>query len=429
MNTQKDNFTMHLAQKRIFFLTILIFSLIIPQTALARKYVDDYDIKALLSEYPTRQEAFAIIRKIENSLKEDPTDYTKYFDLAFIYDYLGLHEKALEATKSEIKYSPEDRQDWDVVYGNLARQYIKLARSDDAKPVIDKALGFDPNNIFNRQHLVSYYILKAMYKEAASELKVLNNLDPDEKWDSYYNSYLFAMDNIESTKDIVRLFQECVTANPNNHSTHRVLAMAMRVPLTDLDKNFSVIMSELNKSLELKPKFVPTYITIGNSYMLCAVITQNKAYFKHSLKWFKKAYKFEPKNVKLAYANGVLFVRMERYDEAIKKLEYAFASSPQEPIIYYLAQAYNNKAYTYYKRGRNLKKGLEFIDKALNLKSNNGVFLSTKAEILYKLKRYDEAYKYIKMAIALEPDHPEIKQDLENIEKALKDTVRIIFEK
>ena len=55
---------------------------------------------------------------------------------------------------------------------------------------------------------------------------------------------------------------------------------------------------------------------------------------------------------------------------------------------------------------------------------NNGIFLSTKAELLYKLGRYDEAYNYIKKGIALEPNQAEIQSDVKMIEKALNDNQR-----
>jgi tetratricopeptide (TPR) repeat protein len=84
-----------------------------------------------------------------------------------------------------------------------------------------------------------------------------------------------------------------------------------------------------------------------------------------------------------------------------------------------LATAYNNKAYDFYKEGKNLEEGLELVEKAILLDPKEGVFLSTKAELLYKMGRYQEAYEYIKRGIALKPNHPEIQQDFKMIEEAV----------
>lgn len=134
-----------------------------------------------------------------------------------------------------------------------------------------------------------------------------------------------------------------------------------------------------------------------------------------------KARKLDPKNYRLAYAMGHFFVNSEQYDKAITELEYVVKNgNNDESVIEMLVRAYNGKAYSYYTKEKNLEKGLNIIDKALNLRPNEGIFLSTKAELLYKLGRLEEAYDYIKKAITLKPDEPEIKQDLENIEKAIK---------
>ena len=60
------------------------------------------------------------------------------------------------------------------------------------------------------------------------------------------------------------------------------------------------------------------------------------------------------------------------------------------------------------------------IDKALKLDSGNGIYLATKAELLYKLKEYKEAFKLIMQAHVKLPKEDEINQDVVMIEKALQ---------
>ena len=60
------------------------------------------------------------------------------------------------------------------------------------------------------------------------------------------------------------------------------------------------------------------------------------------------------------------------------------------------------------------------FDKALALDPENGFYLSTKAEILYKMGDIREAHKYIKMALEIEPYQNEFKDDLTMIEAALQ---------
>ena len=269
-------------------------------------------------------------------------------------------------------------------------------------------------------HLLSFYVLKKQYKEAASEFKILSGLDKDR--DFYHEIYKWRAGNDKDLKDMVTLFEEAVKINPDSYLAHRVLGIALRDSSGYIEKNISVAMKSLNKALELNPKYIPTYISIANTYMYMAMTTKKKAYYNDSLRWIGKAYKLNPKDLRLAYAAGYIYLRMGQYDKAIEKFEYTYYGGyKDENVLQILSQAYNQKAYiSHYKTGINLEKGLQTINKAIMLDENNGIILSTKAELLYKMGRYDEAYEYIKRGIKLEPNEPEIKQDLENIEKALK---------
>ena len=111
---------------------------------------------------------------------------------------------------------------------------------------------------------------------------------------------------------------------------------------------------------------------------------------------------------------------MRNYDKAIKKFEYAYNNGLEDEfLIRGLAESYNNKAYAIYRSGKDLEKGLELAEKAVKLAPDNGVILSTRAELLYKMGKYEEAYRCINQALSLAPDKEEIKQDLARIKKAL----------
>jgi len=382
--------------------------------------IDVSDLKESISERNYYQEEYEIIDNIQFEIKYDPDNYTNYAALAFYCDYVGLYDKALEAIKLQIKYASENG-DWDVIYGNLARTYINIGRIDEAKKPILKSLKYNPENIINHVHLLNFYVLKQQYKEAASEFKVLSGMDKDK--DFYHDVYKWCIGNDKDPKDMVPLFEETVKINPDSYLAHRVLGVALRDSSNDIKKDLPVVIKSLNKALELNPKYIPTYIAIANTYMYMAIATKKKAYYDDSLRWLGKAYKLDPEDTRLAYAIGYTYLNMGQYDKAIEKFEYAYYGGyNNEEVLQILIGAYNQKAYiSHYKTGINLEKGLQTINKAIMLDKNNAMVLSTKAELLYKMGRYDEAYEYIKKGIKLEPNDPELKQDLVNIEKALKE--------
>jgi len=376
-------------------------------------------IEKFLSGEALPEEAYIIIDKLQNEIKKNPVNNANYAALAFFYDYLGAYGKALEAIISEIKYTPE-KSEWDIVYGNFARESLNLNRLGDVRKPALKSLKFNSRNIASRMLLLKYYILKGRYREAGLELKILSRLDKET--DFYYEIYAYCFDRIKNGKDIIELFKELVKANPDSYLAHRILGTAIRdFSYGDMEKNLPIIMESFNKALELNPGYIPIYISISNTYMYLGLKTNNKSYLKESLNQINKAYKLDQKNLKLAYCAGYIFLAMDEYDKGIERLEYVFNHGfNDQDTSELLAAAYNNKAYSYYETGKNIKEGLKIIDKAIMLDPNNGLILSTKAELLYKAKRFKEAYEYIQMAMKLKPDEPGIKQDLANIEKAMK---------
>ena len=403
----------------VFFAAYLLACMGIPASA-DKPSIEIASIEKFLSGQAAPEEAHKAADKVQEEVEKNPTNNTNYAALAFLYDYAGEYDKALKAIKSEIKYTPE-KSEWDVVYGNLAREYLNLDRVDYVQKPALKSLKFNPGNITSHLHLLKYFILKGRYREAGMELKILSRLDKDA--DFYYDIYTCCVDKIKNISSMIELFKESVKVNPTSYLAHRALGTVLRdTSYDDMEKNLPLVMESFNKALELNPKYIPTYISIANTYMYLGLKTNKKSYFKNALGWVDKAHKIDSKNSKLAHCTGNIFLVMGEYDKGIERLEYAFDCGVNErDIAELLAAAYNNKAYTYYETGKNIKEGLKIIDKAIALNPNNGFILSTKAELLYKMKRFDEAYEYIQKAMKLEPDEPGIKQDLANIEEAMKD--------
>jgi tetratricopeptide (TPR) repeat protein len=387
--------------------------------ALAEKPPYMSRMEEFLSGKASVNEANDAADEIQAEIQKNPANEANYAALAFIYDYAGSYGKAAEALRAEIRYAPE-KSEWDTIYGNLAREYLNLDRVDEAgKPAL-KSLKFNPRNINSHMSLLKSYILKGEYKKAALELKVLSELDKE--MDFYYEIYTSCFDKIKNKNDIIELFRESVKVNPDNPLSHRALGTAIRdLSHDDMEKNLSIVMESFNKALELNKNYIPTYISIANTYLYLGFKTNNKAYFEDSLVWINKAHKLDPRNLKVAYSMGNIFLAMDEYDKGIEKLEYAFYNGASDKdTIMLMAAAYNNQAYSYYETGKNIDRGLNMIDKAIMLDPNNGLILSTKAELLYKKKRFKDAYMCIQKAMALAPDEPGMREEFENIEKAAK---------
>lgn len=99
--------------------------------------------------------------------------------------------------------------------------------------------------------------------------------------------------------------------------------------------------------------------------------------------------------------------------QAIEHYKKAVALDHSQPL------AYNGLAYLYAKRGENLPEALRLVDRALVLvKDADDVanYKDTKAWILYRMGRQDEALRLIREAAARLPDNPEIRDHLKIIQ-------------
>lgn len=80
-------------------------------------------------------------------------------------------------------------------------------------------------------------------------------------------------------------------------------------------------------------------------------------------------------------------------------------------------RAYNDLAWVYAENNVKLDRAIELIEKALAIKPNDLDYMNTKAEILYKLKRYNEAINIEKSLIESSPFSTFYKKQLQKFEK------------
>jgi len=362
-----------------------------------------------------------LIEGLKHRIKNDPYNYELYGALAFVCDQVGDYKQGLEAEKLQVKYLPEGAEGKDGYYGNLARAYLLNEMWEEGKEWLDKADEIEPHNLYNRWNAFQYYALyKKDFGSAALELKRMQDFYVDDA-DQYVEAYFKSLDNGMSYEDMTSLLEASVKLEPNNPKAHRALGMALRGSSGgDYEERMLLAVAEFKKALELDPQYIPAYISLGESFILLAMLKDKEANLQKALEWVDKAYEVDPQDLDLALAAGHLFLKRGEFDKAIEKLEFALEGGLENnALIDILAAAYNNKAYELYGAGQELDRGLSLIERALALRPDNGVLLGTKAELLYKMGEYKEAHKFIKQALALEPDIEEMQQDLVNIEKAL----------
>lgn len=83
------------------------------------------------------------------------------------------------------------------------------------------------------------------------------------------------------------------------------------------------------------------------------------------------------------------------------------------------ASALNYLGYLYAEQNKNLDEAYVMIEKALKFEPENSAYLDSMAWVLYRLKRYQEAFEYQKKALKKSPEEKEMVEHMKEILKAL----------
>jgi tetratricopeptide (TPR) repeat protein len=137
-----------------------------------------------------------------------------------------------------------------------------------------------------------------------------------------------------------------------------------------------------------------------------AQFLKNNDKYKRSIKLYTEILKEVDKDhslyAKAAHGRGVAYERTGEWDKAEKDLLSSIKEdSEQAYVINYLA-------YSWIEQGIKIDKSLEMLKKANDLKSNDPYIVDSLGWALFKLERYNDAKKYLQLAVQLLPSDPVI---------------------
>ena len=135
-----------------------------------------------------------------------------------------------------------------------------------------------------------------------------------------------------------------------------------------------------------------------------AEFLKNNDQFKDSILNYTKILKKINKNHKLypdvTDGRGVAYERTGEWKKAEKDLKESLDASPNQAYVL------NYLAYSWIEQGINIEKSLEMLRRANDIKKNDGYIVDSLGWALFKLKKYDEAKKYLQLAVRLMPSDP-----------------------
>jgi tetratricopeptide (TPR) repeat protein len=185
----------------------------------------------------------------------------------------------------------------------------------------------------------------------------------------------------------VKFFSKAVEIDPIDDSYHFNLGLAL-AKLSNDTLTLEKAEEEMKKAMAIAPYRSDIYHNLANFY--------REFYLKEkgeiAIELMKKARELDPVDMTLVYNFGVLYLQMERYDDAVAEfIEYLKYKPDDIDARIELSEAYR------------LKKEFDNAEKEINLllekNDKNNYFHFLKANILTEIGYYDEAYQEYQIAL------------------------------
>ncbi len=355
---------------------------------------------ALIEKLPKR---FSNIKKIQTTLakcyfdsketnlsftsliSDENTDFSRY---SFFYaNFLNKNSqinKAVEVIDLSLKTVP--------------RNLILLQLKEDIKN--NSNLFFNEFDCASLAHVTAeilYILANALSSQSSYTLsnfylnlsKYLNQ--NFKSFDSLYAENFYMMEKLNLSKDIYKSFI-------NEGSIYNWHA----------SKEIAKILNEQDKTKEslnlLKNSFNKIKYPDVNQIFDYARFLKNNEKFDEAITYYTKVLDSIDKKhylyPKATEGRGVSHERIGEWEKAEKDLLNSLSVSPKQAYVI------NYLAYSWIEKGINIEKSLKMLKEANELKKNDGYIVDSLGWALFKLERYQEAEKYLRLAVTLMPSDP-----------------------
>src|SRR5271157_5155746 len=113
-----------------------------------------------------------------------------------------------------------------------------------------------------------------------------------------------------------------------------------------------------------------------------------------------------PERWSLYYSRGIALERSGQWKPSEADLLHALELKPDQPLVL------NYLGYSWIDRGENLERGLKMVEKAVELRPEDGYIVDSLGWAHYRLGNYPSAVQYLEKAIELVPEDPTINDHL-----------------
>ncbi len=344
----------------------------------------------------------------------------KDFQLGLLYDFAGQADKAESYFVKTL--ADNDQLNWRLTDA-IANFYERHGKADKAKALYQKFIDQNVGSEIAQTVLAARPpgVPKAMIGSAtdglaeamfdlASVLNQTETIDLALIYDRFalwlqpdFRLAQLLLADVLSTQNEPAQSLAVLQAIPKNSPYSWSARLRAAADLDDLDRSDEAI-AQLKAMAAEQPKTIGADVQLGD-------ILRNKKRYDEAASAYDEAIERAkadgmPDRWALFYDRGVSYERAGDWPKAEADLEHALSLKPDQPLIL------NYLGYSWIDRGEKLDQGLKMIEKAVELRPEDGYIVDSLGWAHYRMGDYASAVEYLERAVELVPSDSTINNHL-----------------
>lgn len=316
--------------------------------------------------------------------------------LSDVYISQNEYEKAAEYLKKALELNSQ----FPSVKLKLAEVYKKLGMTNDYAKILEDTLDSyqgKQREYILRQLAAAFFELKD-YDNAIKYFTFVLNDSPEDTQALFFLGVVYeAKGDIENA---IKFYEKAYgVRNDYFEPLKRIAYLLYKNKKYDLAVNYLDKVGEQGRDIEY--------------FRLKAAIYEDMGEIALAIKVVEDGLLKNPESEELLFSYAILMEKEKKHKEVINTMKKLLEINPKNPT--YL----NFLGYLYADIGINLDEAYDLIKSALKYEPENAAYLDSMAWVLYKMKRYKEAYDFQLKALKKSPSEKEMREHMLEIMKAL----------
>lgn len=367
------------------------------------------------------------IEALQIYLKEYNQDEIAYYFLGKIYSIKQDRDKSIEAFKASLKIRPN----FSTASRGLGLQYELDGNTKEAIQVYQDALLYDGGDLQLRQKLANLYLIEEKFDSALEQFRALMLIDPSDVQVRFRAALLYMktdrlpeaealFTDLLNDKDIAhdRIYFYLAALKEQQHEYKDAVSMFSKIDVSSQYFSESQIQAaylegeylnsreaaikRLSEVVKYKTDSEDAYVALASHYE-----RDNK--IAEAVRLLEYAHKTLPENDKILFLLGSFLDKAGDSEGSIRSMRKVLEVNPNH------AHAMNHIGYSFVERGTNLEEAENLLLRAVQLEPQNAYITDSLGWLFYKKANFKKAKEVLEKAAKLAPNEPTILEHLADV--------------